>query len=147
MRTYTPKPGDVEKNWYVIDATDVILGRLAAQAATLLRGKHKPQFAPNEDCGDYVVIINADKVRVSSNKREREFRYRHSGYPGGLKVMTLGRSLELHPARVIEESIRGMMPHNRLSRASAKKLHVFAGSEHPYAAQKPETYEIKQVAQ
>ena len=86
-------------------------------------------------------------MRVSSNKREREFRYRHSGYPGGLKVMTLGRSLELHPARVIEESIRGMMPHNRLSRASAKKLHVFAGSEHPYAAQKPETYEIKQVAQ
>ena len=147
MRTYTPKPGDVEKNWYVIDATDVVLGRLAAQAANLLRGKHKPQFAPNEDCGDYVVIINADKVRVSSNKREREFRYRHSGYPGGLKVMTLGRSLELHPARVIEESIRGMMPHNRLSRASAKKLHVFAGSEHPYAAQKPETYEIKQVAQ
>ena len=147
MRTYSPKPGDADKKWYVIDATDVVLGRLAAQTAALLRGKHKPTFAPHMDMGDYVIIINADKVRVSSNKREREFRYRHSGYPGGLKVMTLGRSLELHPARVIEESIRGMMPHNRLSRASAKKLHVFAGSEHPYAAQKPETYEIKQVAQ
>ena len=147
MSTYHPKAGDITRKWYVIDATDVVLGRLAVTAADLLRGKRKPYFTPNVDCGDHVIIINADKVRVSSNKREREFRYRHSGYPGGLKVMTLGRSLELHSARVIEESIRGMMPHNRLSRASAKKLHVFAGSEHPYAAQKPETYEIKQVAQ
>ena len=147
MSTYYPKSGEITRKWYVIDATDMILGRLAVVAANLLRGKGKPQYTPNIDCGDHVIIINADKVRVSSNKREREFRYRHSGYPGGLKVMTLGRSLELHPARVIEESIRGMMPHNRLSRASAKKLHVFAGSEHPYAAQKPETYEIKQVAQ
>ena len=133
MSTYHPKAGDITRKWYVIDATDVVLGRLAVTAADLLRGKRKPYFTPNVDCGDHVIIINADKVRVSSNKREREFRYRHSGYPGGLKVMTLGRSLELHPARVIEESIRGMMPHNRLSRASAKKLHVVAGSEHPYA--------------
>ncbi|AEX66715.1 50S ribosomal protein L13 [Corynebacterium diphtheriae] len=147
MSTYHPKSGDITRKWYVIDATDVVLGRLATHAADLLRGKGKPQFAPNVDCGDHVIVINADKVHVSSNKREREMRYRHSGYPGGLKTMTLGRSLEVHPERVVEESIRGMMPHNRLSRASVKKLRVFAGSEHPYAAQKPETYEFKQVAQ
>ena len=127
--------------------TSLILGRLAVVAANLLRGKGKPQYTPNIDCGDHVIIINADKVAVSGNKREREFRYRHSGYPGGLKALTLGRSLELHPERVVEEAIKGMMPHNKLSRASAKKLRVFAGPEHPYAAQKPETYEIKQVAQ
>lgn len=147
MSTFHPKSGDLTRKWYVIDASDVVLGRLATHAADLLRGKGKPIYAPNVDCGDYVVIINADKVHVSSNKRDREMRYRHSGYPGGLKSMTLGRSLEIHPARVIEESIVGMMPHNKLSAASAKKLHVFAGSEHPYAGQQPETYEIKQVSQ
>ncbi len=147
MSTYHPKSGDITRKWYVIDATDVVLGRLATHAAGLLRGKGKPQFAPNVDCGDHVIVINADKVHVSSNKREREMRYRHSGYPGGLKSMTLGRSLEVHPARVIEEAITGMLPSNKLSRASVKKLHVFAGSEHPYAGQQPESYEIKQVAQ
>ena len=145
MSTYYPKSGEITRKWYVIDATDMILGRLAVVAANLLRGKGKPQYTPNIDCGDHVIIINADKVAVSGNKRE--FRYRHSGYPGGLKALTLGRSLELHPERVVEEAIKGMMPHNKLSRASAKKLRVFAGPEHPYAAQKPETYEIKQVAQ
>ena len=143
MSTYYPKSGEITRKWYVIDATDMILGRLAVVAANLLRGKGKPQYTPNIDCGDHVIIINADKVAVSGNKREREFRYRHSGYPGGLKALTL----ELHPERVVEEAIKGMMPHNKLSRASAKKLRVFAGPEHPYAAQKPETYEIKQVAQ
>lgn len=147
MSTYHPKSGDITRKWYVIDATDVVLGRLAVTAAGLLRGKGKPQFAPNVDCGDHVIIINADKVSVTSNKRERELRYRHSGYPGGLKTMTLGRSLEKHPERVVFESIKGMMPHNRLSRASVKKLHVFAGSEHPYESKQPETFEIKQVAQ
>ncbi|MEJ4111869.1 50S ribosomal protein L13 [Corynebacterium kroppenstedtii] len=147
MSTFHPKSGDITRKWYVIDAAEVVLGRLAVEAADLLRGKRKPIFAPNVDCGDNVIIINADKVRISSNKREREFRYRHSGYPGGLTTMTLGRSLELHPERVIEEAIAGMMPHNKLSRASIKKLHVYAGSEHPHAAQKPENYEIKQVAQ
>ena len=147
MRTYTPKPGEVERQWHVIDATDVVLGRLASQTAILLRGKHKPQFAPNVDCGDHIIILNADKIHVSSNKREREMRYRHSGYPGGLKSMTLGQSLDANPVRVIEESVAGMMPHNKLSRASIKKLHVFAGEEHPYAGQKPETFEFKQVAQ
>lgn len=147
MSTFHPKSGDITRKWYVIDAADVVLGRLAVEAADLLRGKRKPIFAPNVDCGDHVIIINADKVRVSSNKREREFRYRHSGYPGGLTTMTLGRSLEVHPERVIEEAIAGMMPHNKLSRASIKKLHVYAGSDHRHAAQKPENYEIKQVAQ
>ena len=147
MSTFHPKDGDIERNWYVIDATDVVLGRLATHAADLLRGKGKAYFAPNVDCGDHVIIINADKVHVSSNKREREMRYRHSGFPGGLKSMTLGRSLEVHPERVIAEAIEGMMPHNKLSSASIKKLHVFAGSEHPFAGQKPENYEIKAVAQ
>ncbi len=147
VTTFHPKSGDITRKWYVIDATDVVLGRLAVTAADLLRGKKKPSYAPNVDCGDNVIIINADKVHISSNKREREMRYRHSGYPGGLKSMTLGRSLELHPERVVEEAIRGMMPHNKLSRASIKKLRVFAGSEHNLQAQKPETYEIKQVAQ
>ena len=147
MSTYYPKSGEITRKWYVIDATDMILGRLAVVAANLLRGKGKPQYTPNINCGDHIIIINANKVAVSGNKREREFRYRHSGYPGGLKALTLGRSLELHPERVVEEAIKGMMPHNKLSRASAKKLRVFAGPEHPYAAQKPETYEIKQVAQ
>lgn len=142
LATYHPSAGDITRKWYVIDATDVVLGRLAVQAANLLRGKGKPTYAPNVDCGDHVIIINADKVAVSSNKREREFRYRHSGYPGGLTTLTLGRSLELHPERVVEQAIAGMMPHNRLSRQSVKKLHVFAGSEHPYAGQQPETYEV-----
>lgn len=147
MATFHPKDGDIERKWYVIDAADVRLGRLATHAASLLRGKGKAYFAPNVDCGDHVVIINADKVDISSNKRDREMRYRHSGFPGGLKSMTLGRSLEVNPQRVLEESIRGMMPHNKLSDASFKKLHVFAGAEHPYAGQQPENYEIKVVSQ
>ena len=147
MSTFHPKDGDIEHKWYVIYATDVVLGRLATHAADLLRGKGKAYFAPNVDCGDHVIVINADKIHISSNKRDREMRYRHSGFPGGLKSMTLGRSLELHPERVIAEAIEGMMPHNKLSRQSIKKLHVYAGSEHPYAGQKPENYEIKAVAQ
>lgn len=147
MSTYHPKSGDITRKWYVIDAADVVLGRLATHAANLLRGKGKPMFAPNVDTGDHVIIINADKVTVSSNKREREMRYRHSGYPGGLKSMTLGRALDEYPVRTVEEAIRGMMPHNKLSRASIKKLHVYAGSEHPHAGQNPETYEIKVVSQ
>ena len=145
MSTYHPKSGDITRKWYVIDANDVVLGKLAAAAADLLRGKHKTQYAPNVDTGDHVIVINADKIHVSSNKRDREMRYRHSGYPGGLKTMTLGQALDTRPERVIEEAITGMMPHNKLSRQSVKKLHVFAGAEHPYAGQQPESYEIKQV--
>ena len=109
MTTFHPKSGDLTRKWYVIDANDVVLGRLATHAADLLRGKGKPIYAPNVDCGDNVIIINADKVHISSNKRDREFRYRHSGYPGGLKTMSLGRSMELHPERVVADAIVGMM--------------------------------------
>ena len=147
MRTYTPKPGDVEKNWYVIDATDVVLGRLAAQAATLLRGKHKPQFAPNEDCGDYVVIINADKVALTNGKADRKFAYRHSGYPGGLKAISYRELLATRPERAVEKAIKGMVPHTKLGRAQLKKLKVYAGAEHPHASQNPKPFEITQVAQ
>ena len=147
LSTFHPKSGDITRKWYVIDATDVVLGKLASTVADLLRGKHKPQYAPNVDTGDHVIVINADKIHISSNKRDREMRYRHSGYPGGLKSMTLGRALDERPDRVIEEAVKGMMPHNKLSRQSIKKLHVFVGAEHPYAGQQPETYEFKQVAQ
>ena len=147
MRTYTPKPGDVEKNWYVIDATDVILGRLAAQAATLLRGKHKPQFAPNEDCGDYVVIINADKVALTNGKADKKFAYRHSGHPGGLTAVSYRELLATRPERAVEKAIKGMVPHTKLGRAQLKKLKVYAGAEHPHASQSPKTFESTQGAQ
>jgi large subunit ribosomal protein L13 len=146
VSTYTPKTGDVTREWHVIDASDVVLGRLASQAASLLRGKHKPQFAPHVDTGDFVVIINADKISVSGNKRE-EFRYRHSGFPGGLSKRTVGELLETKPARVVELAVKGMLPKNTLGRKQLKKLKVYAGAEHPHAAQKPSTFEIKQVAQ
>ena len=146
MGTYTPKPGEIERRWHVIDANDIVLGRLASQAATLLRGKHKPQFAPHVDTGDFVVIVNAEKVAISGAKRE-EFRYRHSGYPGGLSKRTVGELLERHPERVIELAVRGMLPKNTLGRAQLKKLKVYAGPEHPHAAQQPTPYTLNQVAQ
>jgi large subunit ribosomal protein L13 len=146
VRTYTPKPGEIERRWHVIDANDIVLGRLASQAATLLRGKHKPQFAPHVDTGDFVVIINADKVAVAPSKRG-ELRYRHSGYPGGLSRQTVGDLLERRPERLVELAVRGMLPKNSLGRAQLKKLKVYAGPEHPHAAQKPQPFEIKQVSQ
>ncbi|MCW4352524.1 50S ribosomal protein L13 [Hoyosella sp. YIM 151337] len=147
MPTYSPKAGDVTRTWYVIDATDVVLGRLAVQAANLLRGKHKPTFAPNVDGGDYVIIINAEKVAVSGNKRDDKMIYRHSGFPGGLKSRTLGEALDTRPDRLVEKAVYGMIPHNKLGRAVRKKLKVYAGSEHPHGAQQPVPFEIKQVAQ
>jgi large subunit ribosomal protein L13 len=144
--TYTPKPGEIERRWHIIDANDVILGRLASQVATLLRGKHKPTFAPHVDGGDFVVIINAEKIALSGNKRA-EFRYRHSGYPGGLSRRTVGELLETKPERVIELAVRGMLPKTTLGRAQLKKLKIYAGPEHPHAAQKPQPFEIKQVSQ
>jgi large subunit ribosomal protein L13 len=147
VRTYSPKAGEVARTWHVIDATDVVLGRLASQAATLLRGKHKPIYAPHVDTGDFVVIVNAEKVSLSGNKRDQEFVYRHSGYPGGLKQRTVGEMLEKHPDRLVEKAVKGMLPKNRLGRAMAKKLKVYAGPEHPHAAQKPAAFEITQVAQ
>ena len=120
MSTYHPKSGDITRKWYVIDATDVVLGKLASTAADILRGKHKPQFAPNVDTGDHIIVINAEKVHISSNKRDREMRYRHSGYPGGLTAMTLGRALDERPDRVIEEAVKGMMPHTHTRLRSRK---------------------------
>lgn len=144
--TYTPKPGEIERRWHVIDANDVILGRLASHVATLLRGKHKPTFAPHVDGGDFVVVINAEKIALSGNKRS-DYRYRHSGYPGGLSRRTVGELLETKPERVIELAVRGMLPKTTLGRAQLKKLKIYAGPEHPHAAQKPQPFEIKQVSQ
>jgi large subunit ribosomal protein L13 len=147
VRTYTPRPGDVERRWLVIDATDVVLGRLASQAARLLRGKHKPTFAPHVDTGDFVVIINADKVALTGSKREQKRAYRHSGYPGGLRSVGYVELLEKNPERAVEKAVRGMLPKTTLGRAQLSKLKVYRGSEHPHRAQKPESYEISQVAQ
>ncbi|NLI19426.1 MAG: 50S ribosomal protein L13 [Actinomycetales bacterium] len=147
MRTYSPKPGDIEKKWYVIDATDVVLGRLAAQAATLLRGKHKPIFAPHMDTGDFVVVVNAAKVALTGSKAEKKMAYRHSGYPGGLKSVSYSKLLATRPERAIEKAVAGMLPKNSLGRAQLRKLKVYAGPEHPHAAQKPQPFEITQVAQ
>jgi large subunit ribosomal protein L13 len=145
--TYSPKPGEITRAWHVIDATDVVLGRLATHAATLLRGKHKPTYAPHMDTGDFVVIVNAEKIAVSGNKRTDKFVYRHSGFPGGLKQRSVGEMIEKHPDRLVEKAIKGMLPKNRLGRAMAKKLKVYAGPTHPHSAQKPQTFEITQVAQ
>ena len=147
MRTYSPKPSDITRQWHVIDATDVVLGRLAVQAATLLRGKHKPTFAPHMDTGDFVIIVNADKVSLSGSKRDTKIAYRHSGYPGGLKSIAFGDLLRKDPRRAIEKSVWGMLPKNRLGRAQLKKLKVYAGPHHPHAAQQPQPYEIIQIAQ
>ena len=147
MRTYSPKPGEVERKWYVIDATDIVLGRLASQTAILLRGKHKPQFAPHVDTGDFVIIVNAEKVHLSGNKREDKLAYRHSGYPGGLTATPYSELMEKRPERVVEKAIKGMLPHNTLGRQMASKLKVYAGPEHPHQAQQPVPYEITQVAQ
>ena len=146
MSTYNPKPGEITRNWHVIDAEDVVLGRLASHVATLLRGKHKPQFAPHVDVGDFVVIVNAAKVAVTGSKRD-EFRYRHSGYPGGLSKKTVGEILDTKPQRIVELAVRGMLPKNSLGRAQLKKLKVYAGPDHPHTAQKPAPFAITQVAQ
>jgi len=145
--TYSPKAGDVTRTWHVIDATDVVLGRLAVQAATLLRGKHKPMYAPHVDTGDFVVIINAEKIAVSGNKREAKFLYRHSGYPGGLRRRSVGEMIDKMPERLVEKAVTGMIPKNKLGNAIASKLKVYAGPDHPHAAQKPVPFQIHQVAQ
>ena len=147
MRTYSPKAGEVNRAWHVIDAQDVVLGRLATQAATLLRGKHKPIYAPHVDTGDFVVIVNAEKVALTGNKREQAFVYRHSGHPGGLSKRSFGEMLEKQPERLVERAIKGMLPHTRLGRAMAGKLKVYAGPEHPHAAQQPQPFEITKIAQ
>lgn len=147
MRTYTPKPGEVERRWHVIDATDVVLGRLASQAATLLRGKHKPTFAPHVDTGDFVIIVNADKVALTGSKLDQKKAYRHSGYPGGLRATSYAELMAKAPERVVEKAVRGMLPKNTLGRKQLSKLKVYAGAAHPHQAQQPTPFEISQVAQ
>ena len=146
-RTFSPKPEDVQRDWVIIDATDIVLGRLATHAAVLLRGKQKPTFAPHMDMGDFVIIINAEKVALTGSKLTQKRAYRHSGYPGGLSSMTYVEMLEKHPTRAVEKAVRGMLPKNSIGRAQLTKLKVYAGAEHPHAAQQPKTYTLGQVAQ
>ncbi|MDQ1545515.1 MAG: large subunit ribosomal protein [Actinomycetota bacterium] len=146
-RTFSPKPADVQRDWVIIDATDIVLGRLASHAATLLRGKHKATFAPHMDMGDFVIIINAEKVALTGAKLAQKLAYSHSGYPGGLSSMTYAEMLAKHPTRAVEKAVRGMLPKNSIGRAQLTKLKVYAGPEHPHAAQQPKPYTLSQVAQ
>ena len=147
MRTYSPKASELNHEWLVIDATDVVLGRLATHAATLLRGKHKPTFAPHMDNGDFVIIINAEKVALTGAKLLQKKAYRHSGYPGGLTATTYAELLEKSPEKAVEKAIKGMLPRTKLGNAQLSKLKVYAGAEHPHAAQQPKPFIIDQVAQ
>ena len=147
VSTYSPKAGEIDRKWVVIDAEDIVLGRLAVTAATLLRGKHKPTYAPHIDGGDFVVVVNANKIALSGNKRSSKVAHRHSGHPGGLKTLSYGEMLDHDPRKAVEMAVWGMMPKNRLSRQLMKKLKVYAGPEHPHTAQKPEPYQITQIAQ
>lgn len=146
MKTFTPKPADLTHDWYIVDATDVVLGRLATHVATLLRGKNKPTFAPHADSGNHVIVINAGKVALTGNKMGKEL-YSHSGRPGGLRRDSYAELLQNKPERIIMAAVKGMMPKNRLSKVQLRRLHVFAGAEHPHTSQKPQTFEIAQVSQ
>ena len=147
MRTFSPKPSDVTRQWHVIDAEDVVLGRLASQTAILLRGKHKPIYAPHVDTGDFVIIVNAGKLVMTGAKATQKMAYRHSGYPGGLSSVSYGELLAKRPDRVVELAVRGMLPHTSLGRQMLKKLKVYGGPDHPHQAQGPVPYQIHQVAQ
>ncbi|MCC5952173.1 MAG: 50S ribosomal protein L13 [Acidimicrobiia bacterium] len=137
MRTYSPKASEITRDWYVVDAEGMVLGRLATEVARLLRGKHKPIFVPHMDCGDHVIIVNADKVVLTSDKAERKLMHRHSGYPGGIRTRTYGDWLARQPAEAVRSSVTGMLPKNRLGRQMRRKLKVYAGPTHPHAAQQP----------
>lgn len=144
MKTYSPKPGEIARQWYVVDAEGQTLGRLATQIADTLRGKRKPQFAPHVDTGDFVVVVNADKIQVTGKKLDQKMYYRHSGYPGGLRTRTLRDQLDRHPTEVIRTAVRGMLPKNRLSRRQLTKLKVYAGPEHPHESQNPKPLNLEQ---
>ncbi|UCR88601.1 50S ribosomal protein L13 [Mycetocola spongiae] len=146
-RTYSPKASEIQRNWVVIDANDIVLGRLASHAAILLRGKNKATFTPHMDMGDFVIIINADKVALTGQKAEQKRAYRHSGYPGGMKSIGYAELLEKNPVRAVEKAIRGMLPKTSLGRDQMRKLKVYEGAEHPHAAQQPTQYTLTQVAQ
>ncbi|MDY0018370.1 MAG: 50S ribosomal protein L13 [Anaerolineae bacterium] len=141
-RTYMAKPDSVQRNWYVVDATDKTLGRMATEIAHILRGKNKPEYTPHIDVGDFVIVVNADKVKVTGRKLDQKYYYRYSGYPGGMKSVTLRRQLEIHPDRVINAAVKGMLPRGPLGRQMFRKLKVYAGPEHPHQAQQPEPLEL-----
>ncbi len=141
-KTYTPKVEEIERQWFVVDAQGQTLGRLSTQVAQVLRGKHKPEFAPHVDVGDYVIVVNAERIHVTGRRLDQKRYYRHSQYPGGLRSLTLRQQLEKHPERVLELSVRGMLPRNRLGRQMLKKLKIYAGPDHPHQAQKPEVWEV-----
>ncbi|MCW2966471.1 MAG: ribosomal protein [Solirubrobacteraceae bacterium] len=143
MKTYVSNPTDRQRDWLVVDATGLTLGRLATRIATALRGKHKPEYTPHVDTGDFVIVVNAEKISVTGNKLADKKYYRHSGYPGGLKVRTLAEQLERRPEEVIRKAVKGMLPRNRLARKQLTKLKVYAGPDHPHVAQKPQTMEIE----
>ena len=143
MPTYTPKPADITRAWHVVDADGLVLGRVATEVARVLRGKHKPIFAPHVDTGDHVIIVNADKIVLTADKAEKKMVYRHSGYPGGLKSQTYANLLEVKPADAVRKSVRGMLPKNRLGRQMLKKLKVYTGPHHPHSAQKPQPLPIE----
>jgi large subunit ribosomal protein L13 len=138
MRTFSPRKSDITRAWYVVDAADVVLGRLATQVAHVLRGKHKPIFAPHVDTGDFVIVTNAARIKLTGSKDTQSLAYRHSGYPGGLKSISFGRLLEERPERLVENAVRGMLPKNTIGRAQLRKLKVYAGPDHPHAAQQPQ---------
>ncbi|MBI9079471.1 MAG: 50S ribosomal protein L13 [Pseudodesulfovibrio sp.] len=142
MKTYSPKPEDANREWFIVDATDKILGRLATEITVRLRGKHKPEFAPHMDMGDFIVVINAEKIKVTGQKLDKKIYYKHTNHPGGLKQKTLREMLERKPENVITAAVKGMLPKNRLSAQLLKKVKVYAGSEHPHAAQAPKTLDI-----
>ena len=142
MKTFTPKPSDIDHMWYVVDARNEVLGRLASKVAHVLRGKHKPTFAPHIDAGDFVIVINADKIRVTGRKAQQKRYTRYSGYPGGLKTTVYEDMMKKHPERVLEHAIKGMLPKTRLGRQMIKKLKVYAGDVHPHVAQSPEKLEL-----
>jgi large subunit ribosomal protein L13 len=147
VRTFSPKDSDITRRWHVIDASDVVLGRLASHVAVLLRGKHKPIFAPHVDTGDFVIVVNASKVALSGSKLEQKHAYRHSGYPGGLRSVSYASLMATSPERVVEKAVRGMLPKNALGRKTLRKLKVYAGPDHPHQAQQPQPYEITQLEQ
>ncbi|MGL5809813.1 MAG: 50S ribosomal protein L13 [Nocardioides sp.] len=147
MRTYSPKPGDIKRTWHVIDATDIVLGKLAVQVANLLRGKHKAMYAPHMDTGDFVIVVNAGKVALTGTKATTKLSYRHSGYPGGLTATPIGKMLEKDARKVIEKAVWGMLPKTKLGRAQLTKLKVYAGPDHPHQAQQAVPFEISQLAQ
>ena len=142
MKTFSAKPEEVRRDWFVVDATDKILGRLAAEVSRRLRGKHKPEFTPHMDAGDYLVVVNAEKIAVTGKKLQDKMYYRFTGYVGNLKSESLGQALDAHPERVIETSVKGMLPKNPLGRAMFKKLKVYKGPEHPHTAQQPQALDI-----